>query len=98
MAKSVFRTVNTVGPKELLRIYIILDDELNRFLLDEKDKLEQLTVKVNGEKVAKGDFTKQFNSIFGNTLLGVVDAWYYRILQINIYDLLVSIHDKKEIQ
>ena len=98
MAKSVFRTVNTVGPKELLPIYFLLDDELNRFLRDEKDKLEQLIVKVDGKKVKKGDFTKQFNSIFGNTLLGVVDAWYYRILQINIYDLLLSLHDKKVIQ
>lgn len=98
MAKSVFRTVNTVGPKELLPIYVILDDELNRFLRDEKDKLEQLIVKVDGKKVKKGDFTKQFNNIFGNTLLGVVDAWYYRILQINIYDLLLSLHDKKVIQ
>ena len=44
MTKSVFRTVNTVGPKELLPIYVILQDELNRFLRDEKDKLEQLTV------------------------------------------------------
>jgi hypothetical protein len=98
MTKPVFRTVNTVGPKELLPIYFILDDELNRFLRDEKDKLEQLIVKVDGKKVKKGDFTKQFNSIFGNTLLGVVDAWYYRILQLNIYDLLLSLHDKKVIQ
>ena len=98
MTKSVFRTVNTVGPKELLPIYRLLDDELNRFLLDEKDKLEQLIVKVDGEKVANGDFTKQFNSIFGNTLLGVVDSRYYRILQMNIYDLLLSLHDKKVIQ
>lgn len=97
MTKLVFRTVNTVGPKELLPIYVILQDELNRFLQDEKDKLEQLIVKVDGKKVKKGDFTKQFNSIFGNTLLGVVDAWYYRILQINIYDLLLSLHDKKVI-
>ena len=50
MTKSVFRTVNTVGPKELLPIYFILDDELNRFLRDEKDKLEQLIVKVVGKK------------------------------------------------
>lgn len=98
MTKSVFRTVNTVGPKELLPIYFILDDELNRFLRDEKEKLEQLIVKDNGKAVEKGEFTKQFNSIFGNTLLGVVDAWYYRILQLNIYDLLLSLHDRKEIQ
>lgn len=49
MTKLVFRTVNTVGPKELLPIYVILQDELNRFLQDEKDKLEQLTVKVDGK-------------------------------------------------
>ena len=98
MAKPVFRTVKTVGPNELLRIYVILQDELNRFLCEEKDKLKQLIVKDNGEKVAKGDFTKQFNSIFGNTLLGVVDAWYYKILQSNIYDILLSLHDKKVIQ
>ena len=85
-----------MGPNELLRIYVILQDELNRFLCEEKDKLKQLIVKDNGEKVAKGDFTKQFNSIFGNTLLGVVDAWYYKILQSNIYDILLSLHDKLE--
>lgn len=98
MAKLVFRTVNTVGPKELLPIYFLLDNELNRILRDEKEKLEQLIVKENGKAVEKGGFTKQFNSIFGNTLLGVVDAWYYRILQLNIYDLLLSLHDRKEIQ
>ena len=98
MTKSVFRTVNTVGPKELLPIYFLLDNELNRILRDEKEKLEQLIVKEDGKAVAKGEFTKQFNQIFGNTLLGVVDAWYYRILQLNIYDLLLSLHDRKEIQ
>ena len=98
MTKSVFRTVNTVGPKELLPIYFLLDNELNRILRDEKEKLEQLIVKDNGKAVEKGEFTKQFNSIFGNTLLGVVDAWYYRILQLNIYYLLLSLHDRKEIQ
>ena len=98
MAKLVFRTVNTVGPKELLPIYFLLDNELNRILRDEKEKLEQLIVKENGKAVEKGGFTKQFNSIFGNTLLGIVDAWYYRILQLNIYDLLLSLHDRKEIQ
>ena len=98
MAKLVFRTVNTVGPKELLPIYFLLDNELNRILRDEKEKLEQLIVKEDGKAVEKGEFTKQFNQIFGNTLLGVVDAWYYRILQLNIYDLLLSLHDRKEIQ
>ena len=70
---------------------------MNRILRDEKEKLEQLIVKKDGKAVEKGEFTKQFNSIFGNTLLGVVDAWYYRILQLNIYDLLLSLHDRKEI-
>ena len=71
---------------------------MNRILRDEKEKLEQLIVKEDGKAVEKGEFTKQFNQIFGNTLLGVVDAWYYRILQLNIYDLLLSLHDRKEIQ
>ena len=30
MTKSVFRTVNTVGPKELLPIYFILDDDIDK--------------------------------------------------------------------
>ena len=53
MTKSVFRTVNTVGPKELLPVYFLLDNELNRILRDEKEKLEQLIVKDDGKAVEK---------------------------------------------